>query len=113
MPKVSKHTVEEVLGLLDQVPGVTEFMNSFEVKMGQQIMARRISLGLTQSQLAELVSKISGESMPQSTISRVEGASKGIRSETYDKILRALGMSEVVVKFDSDKGKDTSNINII
>ncbi len=46
--------------LLDQVPGVKEHMNSFEVIMGEKILKRRLELGLTQSDLVELI-KISGK----------------------------------------------------
>lgn len=84
---------------LEEVPGVKEFMESFPVLIAHQIYARRIDLGWTQKDLAEQVKKVTGESVPQSTISRVEGASPGIKAETYDKILRALGMTGMKIEF--------------
>jgi hypothetical protein len=54
------------------------------------IIARHIDLGWTQEELAKQVTVKTGDSMPQSTISRVKGASPSFKSETYEKILRTL-----------------------
>lgn len=85
--------------LLDQVPGVKEHMNSFEVIMGEKILKRRLELGLTQSDLVELI-KISGKKITQATISKVESGDSTIGTDTYNKILDALGgISEVKIEF--------------
>lgn len=90
---------DKLMELLDQVPGVKEHMNSFEVLMGEKILKRRLELGLTQSELVELI-RINGQKITQSTISKVECGDATIGTNTYNKVLDALGgLSEVKIEF--------------
>ncbi|AXF55155.1 helix-turn-helix domain-containing protein [Salicibibacter kimchii] len=86
---------EKLKDLLQQVPGVKEHLESFPVKMGKKIMKRRINLGLTQEDIVQLVSEQAGSQgqrpITQATISKIETGHSGIKGETYDKVLRALG----------------------
>jgi hypothetical protein len=50
--------------------------------------------------------------MPQSTISRVEGASPGIKAETYEKILRTLGMKKLMIEFEDCPDAAQNEIHI-
>lgn len=86
---------EDVMRLLEQVPGVTEHMQSFEVQMGKTILKRRLELKITQLQLVEMV-RLQGENINQSTISKVESGDNTVQSETYQKILTALGGMKVL-----------------
>lgn len=81
---------DELMCLLNQVPGVEEHMQSFEVRMGETILQRRVELGITQTQLAEIVREL-GESITQATISKVEAGDRTVGSDTYQKVLSALG----------------------
>ncbi len=99
---------EELTELLESVPGVKETVYSFSRLMGRAIFARRIELNLTQKELAQLVQKTTGQPMHQSVISRIEGGSIGISSETYDRILRALGMKDIEIIFDTSKETSAS-----
>lgn len=81
---------EDLMRLLDQVPGVEDHMESFEVIMGQKILQRRIELGLTQSQLVERICA-QGDRITQATISKVETGDGTVGSDTYNKIFKALG----------------------
>lgn len=94
--------------LLESVPGVKETVYSFSRLMGRAIFARRIELGLTQKELAQHVQKATGQPMHQSVISRIEGGSIGITSETYDRILRALGMKNIEIIFDTSRETSAS-----
>lgn len=94
--------------LLESVPGVKETVYSFSRLMGRAIFARRIELGLTQKELAHHVQKATGQPMHQSVISRIEGGSIGITSETYDRILRALGMKNIEIIFDTSRETSAS-----
>ncbi|MBH8605581.1 helix-turn-helix domain-containing protein [Thermoactinomyces sp. CICC 10522] len=94
---------EELMELLESVPGVKEAVYSFSRMMGRAIFARRIELGLTQKELAQRVQEETGQPMHQSVISRIEGGSTGITSETYDRILRVLGMKDIEIIFDTPK----------
>lgn len=80
----------DLMALLDQVPGVKEHMESFEVQMGEKILKRRIELGLTQNNLVEMV-RGRGDEITQATVSKVERGDHTVNSETYEKILSALG----------------------
>lgn len=89
--------------LLESVPGVKESVYSFSRMMGRAIYARRIQLGLTQKELAQRIQEETKKPMHQAVISRVEGGSMGITSETYDRILRVLGMKDIDIIFDASK----------
>lgn len=97
---------EELMALLHQVPGVTEHLESFTVLMGKKILQRRMALGLTQTELAQLVSE-KVAAMTQATISKVEAGHEGIKGETYNKLFHALGELEDVTpvyKGEPDEG---------
>jgi transcriptional regulator with XRE-family HTH domain len=110
--KISDMKHEDLMRELDEVPGVKEFMESFPVLIAHQIIARRIDLGWTQEELAKQVKIATGVSMPQSTISRVEGASPGIKEETYEKILRTLGMKKLMIEFEDCPNATQNEIHI-
>jgi hypothetical protein len=104
MWRISDVDHDELMKELEEVPGVKEHMESFQVRMAHAIMARRMDLRWTQEQLAEQVTRLTGEPMTQKTISRLEGGSPGIKAETYDKILRALGMTGFTIHFGGQSG---------
>jgi transcriptional regulator with XRE-family HTH domain len=106
MRKISDVDHDELMKELDEVPGVKEFVESFPVRIAQQIIARRMDLRWTQEKLAKQVTILTGKPMTQKTISRVEGGSPGIKAETYDKILRALGMTGITIHFDDQSDAD-------
>lgn len=90
---------EELMKLLDTVPGVEEHMQSFEVQIAEKILKRRIELGLTQQQVVERVLEQGGR-ITQATISKVECGDPAINTETYNKILKALGgVASVSIEF--------------
>jgi len=90
---------KELMDFIDQTPKINEFMGSFPVQMRNLIFDRRIQLGWTQNELAQQVKKVTGDSMTQTTISRIEGGTPGITSDTYDKVLQTLGMKSIGVDF--------------
>lgn len=81
---------EDLMRLLDEVPGVSEHMQSFEVQMGEKILKRRIELGLTQTQVVEII-RHQGDRITQATISKVECGDAAVGTDTYNKIMKALG----------------------
>lgn len=95
---------EDLMEKLYEVPTVSDHMKKFEVQMAQKIRLRRAELGLTQSDLVKLV-KADGDSITQKTISKVESGEHTIESETYEKILKALGINggyEVELRFNEE-----------
>lgn len=95
----NEKTFNDLMNLLDQVPTVKEHMNKFEVQMAREIMLRRAKLGLTQTEVVKLV-QLQGDTITQKTISKVESGEHIIESETYEKILRALGVSGFKIDFE-------------
>ncbi|MDQ0418915.1 hypothetical protein J2Z48_003120 [Croceifilum oryzae] len=93
---------EDLMDLLESVPGVKETVYSFSSIMGKAIYQRRLALKLAQGELAQHVQHVTEEPMDQSVISRIEGGSREITSETYDRVLRAIGLKDLELKFDSD-----------
>lgn len=90
---------EDLMRLLDEVPGVVEHMQSFEVQMGEKILGRRLQLGLTQTQVVELIRQ-QGELITQATVSKVESGDTTVTTDTYNKILKVLGgISNMSIEF--------------
>lgn len=81
---------DELMRLLEGVPGVTEHLNSFEVQMGKKILAKRLQVGLTQEQVVDLVSS-QEVSLTRETLSKAETGSKSVGKNIYNAILQALG----------------------
>ncbi|MFC9601721.1 helix-turn-helix domain-containing protein [Peribacillus butanolivorans] len=94
MTKFKSKQYEKLTELLDQVPGVVEHMTSMEVIMAEKILKRRIDLGLTQSQVVEIVNA-QGEKITQATISKVECGDGTVTTDTYNKIFYALGIIDL------------------
>jgi transcriptional regulator with XRE-family HTH domain len=109
---MKKRTVNDVFQMLDDVPGVKDFMESYSVKIGRVILHRRLDLGWTQTELASKVKSKTGKSMHQSTISAMEGGSPGITADLYDRVLRTLGIKDIAVRFSvDDQGDSTISSN--
>lgn len=89
MKKLNKQH-EDLMKLLDEVPDVRDHMESFEVQMAEEILERRLQIGLTQIQVVEIVRQ-QGERITQATISKIECGDTTVGSDTYNKVLRALG----------------------
>lgn len=81
---------EELMRLLEEVPGVTEHLNSFEVQMGKKILVKRLQAGLTQEQVVDLLSR-HAEPITRETLSKAETGSKSVGKNIYNAILQALG----------------------
>lgn len=85
--------------MLETVPGVKEHLESYSVLMGKIVLKRRIELGFTQEQLVEHIKTVTGQSITQSTISKMEAGANGIKGETYNKVLFAMGLQSMEPKF--------------
>src|SRR5690625_1829926 len=72
--------------LLDKNELAKDVLNSREYKISRLIFKNRMELGLTQVELARKAN------VTQKTISRIEGADKGVRERTLIKVLQALEM---------------------
>lgn len=72
--------------LLDINELAKDVFNSREYTISRLIFKRRMELGLTQVDLAKKAN------VTQKTISRIEGADKGVRERTLIKVLQALEM---------------------
>lgn len=103
MKKPNNH--QELMDFIDHTAKINEFMESFPVQMRNLIFDRRIQLGWTQNELVKQVKKVTGHPITQTTISRIEGGTPGITSDTYDKVLQTLGMKKVQVDFEPNKDK--------
>ncbi|MBD1373075.1 helix-turn-helix transcriptional regulator [Hazenella sp. IB182357] len=101
---------EELLHFIDNIPQVKEFMENFPVQMRDIILERRLELGWTQAELARQIKAVTGHPMTQATISRLEGGTPGITADTFDKVLKTLGMKKIQIEFGEtplapDQGK--------
>jgi transcriptional regulator with XRE-family HTH domain len=81
---------DEVMGLLRSVPGVTEHLESIQVKLGKEILKRRLALGWTQAMLVEKCNEL-GMQLNQPMLSRMESGMRNIEGNTYQKVFDILG----------------------
>lgn len=90
---------QEVMNMLEQVPGVKEYLASPSIAKGKAILKRRFDLGLTQTELVNLA-RDKGIIFNQATLSKAESGHEGITNGTFDKIVEALGgMEDIHIKF--------------
>lgn len=80
----------EVMDLLKTVPSVTEHLNSLQVKLGKEILKRRMELGWTQSKLVEICNS-KGVSLTQPMLSKMETGIRNIEAKTYQNVMDVLG----------------------
>lgn len=85
-----------------------EVLNSKEYEISRIIFKRRMELGFTQQELARKAN------VTQKTISRIEGADKGVRESTLSKIFDALNIDVDSVPINQiKKTKDELSATII
>lgn len=90
----------EVMDLLKTVPGVNEHLETLQVKLGKQILKRRLELGWTQTQLVEECKTRGIKNLTQPMLSKIESGTKNIESNTYEKVLQVLGgIEDLDIKF--------------
>lgn len=73
----------------NEIPEVTEHLFSFSTIVGELVLSRRIVLGMTQKQLADLCRTT------QARISQIESGYAGIKMETLNKVFFHLGLTNV------------------
>lgn len=82
-----------------EVPGAKEHLETFSIVMAENILTRRKELNLTQTQLVDLL-KHQGDSITQTTLSRIESGDENIKASTYNKVFKALGgIKSIDVRF--------------
>lgn len=89
----------EIMDLLKTVPGVTEHLDSLQVKLGKEILKRRMELGWTQ---AKLVANCNSRGIPltQPMLSKMETGMRNIEAKTYQNVIDVLGgIEEMTIQF--------------
>lgn len=81
---------DAIMDLLKTVPGVTEHLDSLQVKLGKEILKRRMELGWTQAQLVEKCNA-KGMRITQPMLSKMESGMRNIESQTYQSVMDVLG----------------------
>lgn len=91
----------EVMDLLKSVPGVVDHLESLQVKLGKEILKRRIELGWTQARLVK-ISNLLGIALTQPMLSKMETGTKNIEGNTYQKVFDILGgIQDIKIEFGS------------
>lgn len=81
---------DAIMNLLKTVPGVTEHLDSLQVKLGKEILKRRMELGWTQAQIVEKCNE-EGTRITQPMLSKMESGMRNIESQTYQSVMDVLG----------------------
>lgn len=85
-----------------------EVLNSEEYNVSRIVFGKRMELGFTQQELATKAN------VTQKTISRIEGADKGVRESALSKVFDALGVNaDTVVINRIRKTKDELSVTIM
>lgn len=87
---------EELTKLAMEIPEVADYLESFSVVIGDLIFARRIQLGLTQLELAQLANTT------QATISNIEAGKEGTKIGTLNRVFRILKLATIIPWFDEE-----------
>lgn len=87
---------DELMDRARQLPEVREYLDSFSVVVGNLVFARRMALGYTQAQLANLAGTT------QARISEIEAGAESIKSGTLNKVFRALKIMNMVPEYSEE-----------
>lgn len=85
-----------------EIPEVKEYLESFSVVIGDLVLARRLQLGYTQSELAKLAGTT------QARISLIEAGDEGVTLKTLDRVFKALKLTNIVPKFSEEAATQQS-----
>lgn len=87
---------EELMSKIRAVPGMAECLDSFSSTVGSMVLFRRMSIGLTQSELAKLAGTT------QARISEIESGSDGIKASTYNKVFHVLQLTKLNPEYNEE-----------
>lgn len=94
---MTKRLGQDFKALMEQakeVPGVSEYLNSYSVVIGDIVYARRMQLNLTQQQLAEKAKTT------QRQISLIESAKGNVGQDIMDRVFRELKLVHLEATFE-------------
>ena len=96
-------TFQDLLKHMDEhIPESKDFVNRLSCILGREIHSRRVTLGLTQADLANRAKDVTGKPMHQSTVSEAEGGTAILTTETYDRLLKALDVTDIKLTFKNE-----------
>lgn len=93
---MSKKLGQDYMQLMDdikQIPEVKEYLSSFSVIVGDLVIARRMQLNWTQTELAKEAQTT------QARISQIESGYEGVKIGTIDKVFKALGLQSIQTNY--------------
>lgn len=100
---------DAVMDLLKSVPGVTEHLDSLQVKLGKEILKRRMELGWTQAKLVQQCNA-KGLRITQPMLSKMESGIRNIESQTYQSVMDVLGgIQKLDIEFGPVSDVSTDN----
>jgi hypothetical protein len=85
---------DEVIEILEGVPGVKEFMRSFPVTSGLEILKKRMSMKKSQEELCQYIQAKTGLELSQDELHQMEWGDGNIPVAKYQTVLQALGLQE-------------------
>lgn len=85
----NRKTHEDVMELLDQVPGVKEHLRKYSVQAGAGILKLRIKKGLTHVELVEFLER-KGVFVIEAELEAMEVGSETVPDSLYRDVLSAL-----------------------
>ncbi|WP_035301092.1 helix-turn-helix domain-containing protein [Brevibacillus thermoruber] len=81
------HDFQALKSSAREIPGVREYLQSFPAIIADLVMSRRIQMGLSQEQLAELAETT------QATISRIESGDEDVELGVLTDVFKVLGIT--------------------
>ncbi|MFD1130625.1 helix-turn-helix domain-containing protein [Paenibacillus provencensis] len=84
-----------------ELPGAREYLDSFSVKIGNLVLARRIQLRISQTKLAEMANTT------QARISKIE-AGQNVNTEVLNQVFQALKLNNVHLIYSDEEQSATA-----
>jgi transcriptional regulator with XRE-family HTH domain len=76
----------EVMDLLNSIPGVKDHLEKIQVKLGKEILKIRLELGLTHANVVEACKTFGKISIDESKLSQMESGDLSIEENKYKQI---------------------------
>lgn len=86
-----------------KIPEMADYLDSYSVAIGNLVFARRMQLGLSQSELAKL------SNTSQAQISKIEAGDDSITAKVLNRVFRALKLQSLHPVFDNEETASIEN----
>lgn len=85
---------DEMIEIIEEVPGVKEFMRSFPVASGLEILKKRLDMKKSPDELCDFIQRKTGLELSADALHQMEWGDASVPVIHYQTVLQALGIYE-------------------